>query len=232
MSINPEDSSLLFKGALNDVKNLSMFEKKNKKTKSIPHSLNKPSIFRQKPSRSKFIIIFVISIIFTICCLVLYTTFSFIIEKIETKLTDGDIIHTKLDNNIYEIIKLRNEIEVTLISNANSSINGLGITIGTGNSKEGVNGLGNLITHIIDRNLTMMTSSPFTKALTPYMLNFFSKFSENFISFSYELEKTGFTNSLKLFSEFLKNFKVWDEAWIIPKKIFKYNLKKIKKIEM
>lgn len=194
---------------LDAINSVSLPEKNNSLLCIKEHKNKTHSIFPKKKRKFELIGIFLFIIMtFIIASLIVYLIFYFQINKINTILYNNDLPHTNYDPRLYEVIALNNGIEVALINNFNSSICSFGMTVGGGYSNDGeVLGLGNLVKHLFVKNLTLSSNGEFTETLSQNFGKFNAYYKDNSTTFSFEIEKSGFNDALKLFSKFLLNFK-------------------------
>lgn len=209
MAINPDDSSYILKGNIDEINSLSVLEKQRKERDSFPKK-NHISIFNKDNNnylKSVYTIIFFIFLILTVISLTIYFIFYFLTEKINTILDDPKIVHTFKDNRIYQVIQLKNGIEVALISNFNSSINAMGLTFDNSNTNDNsTKGIGNLFGQVILKSLGLIGQSEFLNVLTSHLGKIDVLYQDKLTSLSFELEKNGFAEALGVVSDFFKNF--------------------------
>lgn len=211
---NDDDSNFL-KGNIIGISSIDILEHALNSQKDLP-SKQKRSIFKSKESKNPITIIFFILLSCIIIAVGVYLILNSSIEKVKIKLENSQIFHTYKDKRVYEVIELTNGIEFVLISHPKTSINAMGVTIGTQNSNDGgVLGLKNLYIHSIEKNLTTAPSSQFQKELSTYMINTISELRDNSTSFAFEVEKEGFDKALKLFADFMRNVKIsnWSNSF-------------------
>lgn len=185
----------------------------------VKRSLNKQENRLQNKKWKKMIFalmfgVFVISII----SIFAYYILSYCIVEIVIKIKDREIIHSLGDTKKYEIIQLKNGIVAALISCPSCQMNSLAITVGfrDGDTKNYFD-LPNLVMNVIDKNLTKSIKSPFLDILSSYNGSFKSELKDNSFSLGYEVGKKGFIESLKLFSNFIKNNKISSEISMLSK---------------
>ena len=211
---NDDDSNFL-KGNIVGISSIDILEHGLNSQKDLP-SKHKHSIFKSKESKNSITIIFFILLSFIIIAFGIYLILNSSIEKVKVKLENSQIFHTYKDKRVYEVIELTNGIEFVLISHPKTSINAMGVTIGTQNSNDrGVLGLQNLYIHSIEKNLTTAPNSQFQNELSTYMINTISELRDNSTSFAFEVEKAGFEKALKIFSGFMRNFEMsnWSNSF-------------------
>ena len=199
-------------GNLNDINSVSSLEQKLNIDYNSKKKIKKVSIFGEKKSYHIFTIEFFILTFFTLASIIAYIIVDLSINKVAVKIDDSNIDHTYMDKRMYEVIELKNGVEVALIVDKNSSISAIGVTLGTGVADDlGKKGMSHLLSKTFYYNLTSRRTSLFSNSLVNYLGKFHSSYNDNFTFFSYEVEKEGFTNCLKLFSSFLKkNFEKRD----------------------
>ena len=210
MEINPDDSSYILKGSINEINSLLTLEKQRRVTDSLPKK-NQESIFNKDNNnylKTIYAIIFYIVLGIAIISVIIYLIFFFLIEKINSTLDDTKIVHTFKDNRIYQVIQLKNGIDVALISNYNSSINAMGLTFDNTNANDNnTKGLGNLFAQTVLKNLSLIGASEFLDVLTSHLGKIDVLYQDKLTSFSFELEKNGFADAMRVMSNFFKNYK-------------------------
>lgn len=203
-----EDSKGYIPENLGAINSISLLEKNNSLHYHKTHKKKTHSIFQTKKRKFGLVDIFLFIIMtIVIIALIVYLILYFQINKINTILYNDNLPHTNYDPRLYEVVVLNNGIEVALINNFNSSICAFGITIGGGYSNDGeVMGLGNLIKHLFVRHLTLAPNGQFMETLSHNLGKFNANYKDNSTTFSFEVEKSGFDDTLKMFSNFLLNF--------------------------
>ena len=111
------------------------------------------------------------------------------INKVNRLLLNENVMMTYNDPRFYEVVELNNKIKAALISYHNTTICSIGITIKT--EKEEIMGMANLIKHLFERQLTKKLMN----VLTRNYGKFNSIFRDDSMSFSFEVEKSGFNLS-------------------------------------
>ena len=204
MSEDIEDSNRLLKGSIGNINSIEDLDNLNINSDGLlVKNSKKRNIF--KKSKNDIFIPFVIFIILSIIALIAFIVYFILynsINKVNRLLLNENVMMTYNDPRFYEVVELNNKIKAALISYHNTTICSIGITIKT--EKEEIMGMANLIKHLFERQLTKKLMN----VLTRNYGKFNSIFRDDSMSFSFEVEKSGFNKALEIFSNCLTNFNV------------------------
>ena len=168
---------------------------------------NKHNSFDDKKKVTSFDFILIGIFCIALLGLIGYLISYFITPKIEILYTDSEIEKPLIDENLYEIIRLLNGIEVALISNRNLTTCSAAVVVNSGfRSLPKMNGVPHLTEHMLFLgNEKYQNKSHLIDLISRYFGNINGKTEDFETSFFFDLGKDGFKLGLDSFANIFKN---------------------------
>lgn len=174
---------------------------RNSTTSNIEDKSNSTSFFKM------FTYLFIITLCF--CGLAfLYFFIKLNSNKSIILLENKDMIKPIIDTKQYRVIKLYNNLEVTLISDQESEVCGASMGIGLGylNEDNDIEGFTHLLEHVVFSGSKKFSSHEFFESQLSMFYGETESFTEEEkMSFSFQVDWKGFENSLEIFSWMFKD---------------------------
>lgn len=169
-------------------------------------------VLSQKSSKkkAKWSIVEIILILMAIGLLIVaiaYFVIYFITKTIPTLFDDDSFIKPYIDKKIYKVIRLHNGIEVTLISEKNSSSSAMSISLNVSSLNENpqMPGIAALAKRIMMLNSTREANrTNFNNHLAKHFGRFESSINDSMISFYFKIGKAGFYDASVQFANLFK----------------------------
>lgn len=177
---------------------------KHQENENTSHRKSESKLFKNSLSNNCSMFLYIVLITLFICGLLfLYFFLKMNGNKSIVLLEDKDMIKPIVDKRIYKVIKLSNDLEVTLISDIHSEICGASFTIGLGYLQEDndIEGFDHLLEHIIFSGSKKFKAKNFFEShLAMYFGQTNSFTEEEKMNFSFEVDWKGFEKGLEIFS--------------------------------
>lgn len=132
-----------------------------------------------------------------------FVIISSFIKYIPTIHSNSELIKSLTDSKVYSIVKLNNGLEAILISDASLKLSAVGLAVNKGRNETELPGLAHLSQHMIMQQSTHFTRTDFLNRLARNVGKYKQEFSDELLSFCFEVGNEAFAQSLKEFSEML-----------------------------